>query len=138
MGNLLCPAITRTPRVGWQDGILVELIIGNDGEIAFEIHPYEQCKEVYGISLLKGPQREKYMNHFLDLSETIADLQKLDKKWVEGVNEREVTYVASIMLPSLTLIRIAKRLNILRFARPARFVRRILENYLRCPTHRRQ
>jgi len=136
LGNFIFNWHTPVMDKGWYEGILVALSFDEGDRCSFTIYPFEQCKDTPGIEMMKGAQKVHFMSQYEAWCKTIEDGAALQREWRDTLEQRENTYWSSLVLPHSLLIRIARRLGLLKYFRPPRMRRAILENYLRCDAHR--
>lgn len=118
------------------EGILIGLSIGEDDRCSFEVHPLVQCASDRWFGILKGEDQARYMAKCGEWSDAIANAELLDEKWQDLIAAQADGYFGFLTLPHPALVRIVRKLGLLRFARPWRWRRRILEAYVRCEAHR--
>lgn len=118
------------------EGILVELSFTAEDRCSFAVHPVAQCEPDRWFALLEGDEKARFMARFGEWSDAIGDAESLQEKWRGLIQEHAEGYFGSLTLPHPLWIRIARKLGLLRFARPLRWRRRLLESYLRCEAHR--
>lgn len=85
----------------WFYGLLLELNI--ESGISFKLHPYIQCKNKAGVSVLEGKDRDNVLSRIGELNSIINNDVKLDEefsKWCanqyEGYNRLLVTYTSRV------------------------------------------
>lgn len=118
------------------EGILVELSIDENGRCTSEIHPVSQCAPDRWFSILEGEEKERFLAKCGEWSDAIANPETLQEKWRGLLAENAERYFAFLTLPHPFWVRVARKLGLLRYARPLRWRRRLLESYLRCEAHR--
>lgn len=118
------------------EGILVGLSFDAEDRCAFTVHPLAQCEADRWFALMAGDEKARFMARFGEWSAAIGNAESLREKWRGSIKEHAEGYFGSLTLPHLIWVRIARKLGLLRFARPLRWRRRLLESYLRCETHR--
>jgi poly-gamma-glutamate synthesis protein (capsule biosynthesis protein) len=135
LGNFLYDSLNKG-RAGWFEGILVTLSIDRADSCSYEVHPFEQCKNNSLIRMLEGAEKESSLERLDRYSKVILDPEKHEKKWHDILNERRQAYLGLLTLPSHFLFRLFRKLELLRYIKPSQRKRLLLENYLRCETHR--
>ena len=118
------------------EGILIGLSIGEDDRCSFEVHPLAQCAPERWFGILQGEEKARYLAKCAEWSAALADAGALDARWREMIAAQADGYFGFLTLPHPALVRIVRKLGLLRFARPWRWRRRILEAYVRCEAHR--
>ncbi|MBN1461637.1 MAG: CapA family protein [Armatimonadetes bacterium] len=136
VGNFLFDWSPAMKGEAWSEGILVELTISEKDECAFVVHVCKQHRPGPRVEILDGAQRERFMMEYRKLSIALGNASALRDEWISTLQKRQFEYLGRLILPHPLSVRIARRLGLLRFARPLRKNRRILENVLRCSAHR--
>lgn len=132
LGNFIFNWYTPVMDKGWYEGILVALNLNKEDRCSFTIYPFEQCKKMPGIQMMKGTQKEHFMSQYEAWCKTIENETALQREWRGALEQRENTYWSSLVLPHNLLTRIVRKLGLLKCFRPSRMHRAILEHYLRC------
>lgn len=135
VGNLLFDPRVKD-RPGWCEGILVSLIIKEDDQCSFDVHPFYQCKQGPGIEMLDDAQKGAFFARFDQLCRVIEDPVELEREWRLLLNDKRVNYLYAFGVPNHFLRRICRRLNIHRYIRPCQRTRLLWEDYVRCEAHR--
>jgi hypothetical protein len=136
LGNFLFDWHTPVKHKDWYEGLMLELTIPETDKCSFVVHPFNQCAGDAGIEMLDGEAQALFMKRYHEWSAVCKDASALQEEWRKIVNIRKPIYLGLLTLPHPFLMRVANKIGLLRFLRPAGKKCRIFENILRCDTHR--
>jgi poly-gamma-glutamate capsule biosynthesis protein CapA/YwtB (metallophosphatase superfamily) len=135
LGNFIFDSYSAFPDY-WYEGYFVELELRGDGDIKFDIVPYEQCKSEPGMHLMRTEQRNSFLNKIDDYSKIIQNDTLLEARWREFCDSRAINYLSWL----LRLNRVESMLLKIKLMRKYLFratkKMRILQNLFTCESHR--
>ncbi|MEO8764881.1 MAG: CapA family protein [Ginsengibacter sp.] len=137
LGNFLF----HTPNAskGWLEGLLLNLRISPEKEIAWQLHPFRQGKEDFKVALLEGEEKVMVENEIAQINAVIANAEKLEEKFAELV-ESQKKYVLSMFSTSYLINQRYFRSAIRKLGMERLFLRRSqlksIMNYSRCEAHK--
>jgi poly-gamma-glutamate synthesis protein (capsule biosynthesis protein) len=136
VGNFLFDWHSPLKNDAWYEGLAVRLSFSERDECSFELLPFEQCKVGPGLSMLTGAGKSAFLQRLADWSTTVSEPEALREAWRQVIEERRVAYRASLVVTQPLATRVLRRMGLLRLVSPSRRRLTLLENYLRCDTHR--
>lgn len=90
LGNFLFTS--QSTIEDWYTGLVLEVKIEN-GNLTSQLHPVEQQKETFELSLLNGKKREDIMKRISKYNAIIADEEKLKSEWNNYIDTKYDMYL---------------------------------------------
>jgi poly-gamma-glutamate capsule biosynthesis protein CapA/YwtB (metallophosphatase superfamily) len=90
LGNFLFTS--QSTIEDWYIGLVLEVNIEN-GNLTSQLHPVEQQKETFELSLLNGKKREDIMKRISKYNAIIADEEKLKSEWNNYIDTKYDMYL---------------------------------------------
>lgn len=90
LGNFLFTS--QSTIEDWYTGLVLEVNI-EKGNLTTQLHPVEQQKETFELSLLHGKKREDIMKRISKYNAIIADEEKLKNEWDNYVDSKHDVYL---------------------------------------------
>ncbi len=90
LGNFLFTS--QSTIEDWYTGLVLEVNI-EKGNLTTQLHPVEQQKETFELSLLNGKKREDIMKRISKYNAIIADEEKLKNEWDNYVDTKYDVYL---------------------------------------------
>lgn len=118
----------------WNQGYMVELKL-NNGDIYFNLYPYEQCNERPIVKLLKGESMKSFNRRIIELNGIIADDKMLQAEYMKFCHKKKSTILSPFTPYMTSYARIATVHNILPKFIPKKKLTGLL-NFIDCESHR--
>ena len=134
-GNLLFDWPEPRPD-GWYRGYMVELMIMRGTVNSLCLLPYEQCNSELYIHPMGHDAADKFLKEILQLSDVIADADRLTTKWVGFCSSRRLSYLNMALCLSGIEQRILEKIRIRPWWRINKKQSLTLANLIRCESHR--
>lgn len=137
LGNLLFDHLKPPP--GWCEGYAVRMTVKAEsaGTPEFEIIPYTQTVQQKGIRLMRGSERDRFLETIGVLNETLADTERYADAWSRFCRERAPGLLARQYAPSLvrTASWLDRFISYERLLLPRNSIN-VRTNLLTCESHR--
>lgn len=117
----------------WNFGYMVRLVISDT--IDFEIFPYKQNSEKFGVHLLGGNDKVKFLKEIDAINSIIRDDNKLEELFNGLSKERDKIYRLALITRFNFLFRMLLKISPQYDLIPKRKVR-LVTNLIRCESHR--
>ena len=120
---------------GWETGLLLELNI-QDGKVTeLIINPFYQCKNKLGLELMKGTERDEVLDRIKEISNTIADRNKLEQQWNKFSKEKRMEFLPHLLTMGKYERYLFKNgLDVFKRTNKKKLLR--LLNFIQCEAHR--
>lgn len=117
----------------WNYGYLVELKFSKPNKISFELHPYEQCNDKFGVFARRD--NVEFHAEIKGLNRIIVDEEQLRMRWNEYVSQNRSFYNPAI-IPFRS--RILKKLHKIKLlpSLMSKYQLRYIYDVINCDTHR--
>ncbi|WP_065220241.1 MULTISPECIES: CapA family protein [Butyricimonas] len=131
LGNFCFDSLNEDHSI-WNEGYLVEVEFKKDN-ISYMIHPYIQCNESVGVSLMKERQFDNFQKSITKLNNVIANSKNLKQEWLFWMQNNDGVFRNVIEPYSNRITCKLFRLGLLpSFAKKKKYR---LINYLQCESH---
>ncbi|EFK09726.1 bacterial capsule synthesis protein [delta proteobacterium NaphS2] len=132
-GNLIFDK--KNSPLSWREGFLIRLNIKSYGQCDFDLIPYTQFGERFGVNRLSGRELERFNEQFDSRSRTILEPNFVTDNWEAYCREQKYTYLSRLHGHS-RFFRVLNRKSHFTDWLYSSKKRTMLRNVVECETHR--
>jgi len=133
LGNFCFDWQSRSNPI-WNEGYMVEILINQEDQLDFKLHPYIQAKEQVGIIPMNDLQKDQFNANISELNKIVADENRLQNSYNDFLNKTNKGYRAILSLYSSRISTALCRRGFLPVFYGSYQLRRILLN-ISCESH---